>query len=77
MLTVYIDSGKLNIHHHKRIDKLVCQMHADRARLLALEADAGFPPRSVKPVRVEIRRKIDPLWVRLLERAGFRRRVFN
>ena len=75
-MSVYIDSGRLNITHSKRIDRIVCQMHADRARLLALEADAGFPPRSVRPVRVEIRRKQDPIWVRLLERAGFRRRVF-
>lgn len=54
MQTIFQSPGQIALPHVRRIDRIVCQMHADRLRLLALEADAGYPARSVCPVRVVI-----------------------
>ena len=69
-MTIFLPSLRLSIPHARRIDKLVCAMHADRLRLLALEADAGFPPRSVSPVRVVIRAQRRSLWERCCALVG-------
>lgn len=74
-MSVFLASRSLSIPHQRRIDKLVVAMHQDRAKVLALEADAGFPPRSVQPVRVTILPQRKGLWARILESAGFRPRL--
>lgn len=71
-MSVFLPSQVLTIPHARRIDKLVCAMHQDRARLLALEADAGFPERAVDPVRVEIRRQRKGWLARILDGIGYK-----
>lgn len=75
-MSIYLKANQFSIPHARRIDKLVCAMHADRAKTLAIEADAGFPARSVSPVRVTITRQTKSVWARILERAGFVPRIW-
>lgn len=68
-MSIFTPFKQIRLAHRNRIDRIVCQMHADRARLLALEANAGYPARSVCPVRVTITPRIT--WIqRVLIRFG-------
>ena len=65
-MSIYTKSNSLKISEANRIDRIVCAMHADRARTLAQEADAGFPERPVHPVTVIITSRKPGFITRLL-----------
>jgi hypothetical protein len=65
-MSVFLPSHQISIAHSRRIDRIVCAMHQDRAARLAIEAAAGFPETWVNPVRVEIRGRVEGFGGRLI-----------
>jgi len=63
-MSIFLPTHQLSIPHARRIDRLVCAMHQDRQRVLALEAESGFPERLVQPVVVTITARVS-FWTRL------------
>lgn len=69
-MSIFLPTQALSIPHARRIDRLVCAMHADRNKQLAMNAELGVVV-TVEPVRVVIRRQQKALWARILESVGF------
>lgn len=63
-MTINVTVQQIRFTHARRIDRLVCAMHQDRAHVLALEAESGFPERMVAPVVVTITPRLS-VWQRL------------